>query len=99
MKLLILALATWRLSSLIVSEEGPFRVFSKFREIVGVRHAPDGEPFGTNWFAMGISCIWCCTVWIGLALAVSYWLWKPTVWIALPFALSAGAIIVEEFVG
>lgn len=97
MNYLILALATWRLASFLVHEDGPFEIFARFRSVVGVQYAPDGLAIGTNWFAKGVSCVWCLTVWIAFVWAIAYWLWEPVTWVALPFALSAGAIMVEEF--
>ena len=96
--MLVLVLACWRLTSLIVQEDGPFRIFAKFRYWIGVRQVEGSTtPYGTNVVAEGLSCIWCCSVWVGVALVVAYVLDPAlTVLASLPFALSAGAIIVER---
>jgi len=94
--LLVLVLACWRLTSLLVQEEGPFKMFARFRRFVGVRYVSGSPvPYGTNVIAELISCIWCCSVWVGAGLSLAYII-EPelTVLAALPFALSAGAIIV-----
>ena len=66
---LILTLATWRLSSLLAEEEGPFGVLGKFRKFAGVIF--NGTTFeGTNTFSEGLICMWCNSVWIGLGLAL-----------------------------
>ena len=57
------ALATWRLSSIIIYEEGPFSLFERFRSWV-----PMGGKWG--WVGRGVYCLWCVSFWIGLVLAV-----------------------------
>src|SRR5690606_33513915 len=56
--LLLLALATWRLTSLLVQEAGPFRVFQWMR-----KHIPHGGL---------LECIWCCSVWCAALLVLVY---------------------------
>jgi len=93
----ILALATWRLASLFSQEEGPFDIFAKVRHFVGVRHDDHGIPYGLNTLSKGMLCVWCISMWFAVLWAVLYYLWRDSVWIALPFALSAGAIMVERW--
>ena len=97
---LILGLATWRLSSLIATpgDDGPWEMFLKFRELVGVKHDKDtGQYYGTNVFAKAIECVWCVSVWIGIALGILYLYFGDwTVCFSLPFALSGAAIVVER---
>ena len=96
--LLILVLACWRLTSLLVRESGPFEMFAKFRHLIGVRTVEGSStPYGTNIIAETLSCDWCCSMWIGIALGIVYVI-EPelTILASLPFALSAGAIIVER---
>lgn len=95
--ILILTLATWRVSSLLASEAGPWDVFGRLRHRAGVRYGDDDQPYGTNQLARGLLCVWCCSLWIGAGLTVCHYLFPAVVfWLALPFALSAGAVIVEE---
>jgi len=96
--MLVLVLACWRLTSLMVQEEGPFGMFAKFRHLIGVRRIEGATtPYGTNVVAEGLSCVWCCSVWVGAALTIAYVIDPAlTVMASLPFALSAGAIIVER---
>ena len=100
--LLILSLATWRLSSLIATpgDDGPWEMFLRFRRIMGVRLDDDtGIYYGTNELARGILCVWCTSVWVGFGLGILYLvLGVPTVYVAFPFALSGAAIIIERIV-
>jgi hypothetical protein len=96
LEILVLALATWRLASLLAHEDGPFRIFDRLRELLGVAYAPDGQRFGTNWFAKGVVCLYCCSVWFGAILTGLYFIWSDVWWLLLPLALSAAAVIIEE---
>lgn len=93
----ILALATFRISSMIAYEDGPFGLFEWARGKLGVRRDDKGKNYGTNNFAVGVVCIWCNSVWVGVALMGLYIYSKQiTVWIAFPLALSAVAIVISE---
>lgn len=95
---LIFSLATWRISSLLVREDGPFFVFRKLREITGIEHDDEGDIFmiPETFFAGLLSCVWCCSVWVALGWWL-FWLVSPdlaavcAVWPAI----SGGALIVE----
>jgi len=97
---LILALATFRISSLIADEDGPFGLFEWLRGKVGVKRDGNGDNYGTNNFAVGVACQWCNSIWIGVALTVAYYVLSKqiTVLICLPLAFSAVAIIVAKVV-
>ena len=97
LELIVLGLATWRLASLLSHEDGPWHVFAWIRQAAGVRYDEMSEPYGVNQVAKGLLCLWCCSVWIGAALAVLWWLAPDiTFLLCLPLALSAGAVVVEE---
>jgi len=85
--ILILGLATWRISHMVVWEDGPFDIFQKI------------VTFTEKWrFTKSLfSCVWCLSVWIGAILALSAIIDKTvTVYLMLPFALSAVAILLEQ---
>jgi hypothetical protein len=90
----IYALATWRISSLLVDEPGPFRMFIKLRIMVGITHdMDDNVAMVPDTFLAGIlSCIWCCSIWVGLFWTLMQFV-PYSLYLALPFALSAAAII------
>jgi hypothetical protein len=97
---LIFGLATWRLASLLVNEAGPFDMFIRLRERVGIQHQDGVAYLIPDGFLPGVlSCVWCSSVWCA-ALFVLAWLILPTVAlpVALVFAFSAVAVIVETFV-
>lgn len=96
---LIISLATWRVSSLLVNEAGPWNIFLKLREGLGFTHddsknkviIPDG------FFGELFSCIWCCSLWVGVFWTGLY-LYSPNLAIltAAPFAFSTVAVLVHS---
>jgi len=94
--LLILILATWRISSLLVNEDGPYSVLEKMRHRLGVRYDEHSERYGENVVAEALTCIWCTSIWVALVITIPYMLFPATVsLLCLPLAVSAGAIVVE----
>jgi hypothetical protein len=99
MDFLILALATYRISSLIANEDGPAGFFERGRLLIGVERDQAGTPYGTNNFATGLVCQWCNSVWIGVILAICYmWLKQVTVLVCLPLALSTVTMILARWI-
>lgn len=98
MNFLILALATYRLAHLLADEPGPFDVFGRLRDRVGIGYDDLGTPYGSNELARGMLCVKCNSVWLGLGWAVAYWLWPDVTWLALPLALSAGAMFLNNLI-
>lgn len=95
----ILGLATWRISSLLVREAGPFFFFRRLRELTGIRHDLDGSILVVpdRFFAGLFSCVWCASVWVGGLLGVAWFLWpKETLLVAAILGLSALAIIIDR---
>ena len=95
---LILNLATWRVSSLLVNEGGPGDIFTRLRFLIGVQFDEQSERIATNIVAGVFNCIWCMSFWIAVVVAIGFMVTpKHTVLACLPFALSAGAIAKEIF--
>ena len=84
--LLVMALATWRISCLFFYDNGPWDVFERLRYRVGVYKEP--QPFWGKQF----SCLWCMSLWAGLVCGIAGFLWWP---ILLPFALSGAAMLLS----
>jgi hypothetical protein len=98
-EILILILATYRIAHLLAEEAGPFDMFGWLREKAGVGFDDAGNLYGSNELARGLMCLWCNSVWVGLALAIGHYLIPDiTFWLALPFALSGGAVLISEVV-
>lgn len=98
LEFVILGLATWRLTSLAVYEDGPWDFLARLRHLIGVRYDEKSEPYGENVIATLLTCVWCASPWLAVLLLIGFAV-NPTVtlWIASPFALSAIAVMVEEF--
>lgn len=98
--LFLLGVAAWRLSSMLVNEDGPGLMFWKLRRWSGIEYdqnreklsVPDGK------LLSGIlNCVWCCSVWTGTGIAVAYFLFPEIVpWLCLPMVLSTVAIFLEK---
>jgi len=99
LKLLILSLATWRLSSLLANEDGPFDMFQRFRYVIGVRVDPIGQVYYLNTFAKGVACIWCNSIWVGIMLTLGIYVAPyATIWSILPLMLSAVVAFYQRIV-
>lgn len=75
-------LATWRVTSLLVKEPGPYRVFARLRE-----HHRDNE------IGKALECVWCTSVWVAIVIVLldRYY---PTLIDML--ASSTGAILIDK---
>ncbi|MFG0252979.1 MAG: DUF1360 domain-containing protein [Phycisphaerales bacterium JB038] len=101
--LLVLALATWRVSRILVEEDGPYDLFARLRNWLGVVDGDEGryaewvDTYHRYTVAELFSCIYCMSVWVGIFYAVLYAV-SPVVslWAGLPFALSAMALLINK---
>lgn len=95
--LIVVALASFRIASLLVDEAGPFDMFGKLRHLVGVRYNAQSERIGESELAKAFNCVWCLSIWSGFVLAVLMFFFPDiTFWLCMPFALSGAAIILYE---
>jgi hypothetical protein len=81
--LTLYALATWRLSSLLCHEDGPADVLKRFRQRTTLGGVLD--------------CVWCCSVWVGLAFAVFGLDGGPLMRLAAGLGFSAVSVIVDRW--
>jgi hypothetical protein len=99
-RLLLLGLATWNLSSLLVMEDGPWHWFARLRHAVGVRYDANSNVYGTNQVAEMLTCLWCTSRWVALALcALLFWAPKWGTGLCLLLSASTVAIVVDRFAG
>lgn len=95
----IVALAVWRITSLLVDESGPSDILVRFRRLVGVRKRTTEQGtqrYGTNWVASGLTCVWCTSVWVAFILWPLFFFFpSETLWVCLPFSWSAIAVFIK----
>jgi hypothetical protein len=89
-EVIILGIAAWRASHIVVFEAGPFDIFVWFRSKFGIEHDESGEPIVWNKRVV-FGCVWCLSIWMS---AVLYFL--PPV-VSYIFAGSAIAVVLEEY--
>lgn len=99
MDFILLGLATWRLASLLVQEDGPWDMFARLRSKLGVRFNERSEAVGTSFLSDLVLCMWCTSVWVGGAMAFLFVTAGSLATIlSLPLALSAVAILLNRMV-
>jgi len=101
MIILLAILATWRLTYLFVLEDGPFNIFSAFRDKIGVEYDNFGNVSGKNMIAKLFACFWCASIWVAALISVLVLLIEHSGnYVELFFiyflSFSAGAIILKE---
>jgi hypothetical protein len=86
LRLVLAVLATWRVTHLLASEDGPGDVIFRFRRLLGQ------SPLGTL-----MDCFNCMSLWVAapLALFVSR---QPLEWLVTWLAVSGGACLLERMV-
>jgi hypothetical protein len=95
-----LCFMTWRISSLLAEERGPYAVFEKLRSFVGVKYSATSEPYADRGFAEGLLCMWCNSVWVGGGVTLLSYLVGLTPYgylLILPLALSTGVIVLQRW--
>lgn len=102
-ELIILGLATWRLTSLLIYEEGPYYVFVHFRYLLGINGPVLNFKADTPQWRIELAklflCLWCLSISIGLFLGYLGYFWdRVGILIALPLALSAITVLYDKIV-
>lgn len=106
--IVIMGLAVWRLASLLARERGPYAIFDRFRHWCGIRYTEiwqgdvkvtTGVETDTE-LAKLVGCVWCNSVWLGLAASVFYTLVVGfDVWVVMfPFGISTVAILLDQII-
>ena len=81
--LLIFSLATWRISSLLVHEDGPYAIFRRIRERT--------EHMKIELFWALFQCVWCTSVWVSAGVLLA-WHFQPEATRIFSLWLTASAI-------
>ena len=97
--ILLLGLATWRISYMLMYDAGPGQMFYKFRKARGIDHDDDGSPFfyPPGFWGGLLECMYCTSIWVGTFIGLGWAVLPFYVELCcIPFALSAVAVIIEE---
>lgn len=102
-EIIVFGLATWRISSLLANEAGPFDIFVHIRELFGIQHDDRKVAYHIpeKFASELIACVWCNSIWIGFLFSCIYCLLFKDMWgyiLILPFAFSAIAIVADRFI-
>lgn len=82
--LILCILATWRLSHLIVAEDGPWEIIVKIRTL-----------FGDSMAGKAMDCFYCTSIWI--AIPFTFLISNNILsWIICWLAISGGAALLEQ---
>lgn len=94
--LVVLSLACWRLSNMLVNEEGPGNIFVTLRRKAGIYYDSFSQKQTSGWVADLFDCVWCMSVWVGFVLAFLHqWRVFRRACIA-PLAISSLSILLHE---
>jgi len=94
--LIILILATYKISHLFALEDGPFEILSKFRDWAGVSYSEHSVMQGTNEFSKGLICLNCNSMWFGIVIVIFYVLCPIAIWLLLPIAISGMITVINN---
>jgi hypothetical protein len=98
--LILLIAATWRISSLVANESGPFKIFEKFR-LYCENLCKSNRFCASLGLYEGVTCEWCNSIWIGAIITVlcaQFVRLSVPELLGLPLALSTGAIVIKYLV-
>lgn len=88
-ELLLASVATWRLSHMLLKENGPFNIFRRARQELGITYYPESNEIAEYKYEITV-CIWCLSMWVGGFITLSYRLFgSATSWAIIPYVLSA----------
>lgn len=88
MTLLLLGLATWRLTNLILHEDGPFRMLDRVRQLVGTE-----KPGKVTGLRQLFTCPYCMSMWTAPVVFAVWRYWSPPVYV---LAASAITVFIHE---
>lgn len=87
---IVASLAVWRLSYMIVKENGPLMIFARLRAYLGQTQKRSGGLFDM------VSCVYCTSFWISLVAAL--WVAGDVFhWIGYTLAFSGAAGVIGAY--
>lgn len=101
--MLLAALATWRLSNLLVNEDGPFEVFDWLRAQFDVRWETEVQrhyllPGSNNEVGRMLLCIYCTSIWVAIFfVALTLLLPQVAFVVTAILALSAVSCLLDHY--
>lgn len=97
----LIGASTWRITHILLRENGPFKMFRRLREALGVRYDDELNEDRVTEFKYEITvCIWCLSVWVATLIAAAYVVAPtPTAWVCRAFAASALAVVIDHYEG
>ena len=95
---IVLTLAVFRLTRMLIVDDGPFDVFRKMREAVGIVNGGGLTVITRRWIWSGLlSCHWCLSVWVAFPAALLWQGISPGA-LAAWLALAGASSVIEEVV-
>jgi hypothetical protein len=93
------SLAAWRVSRMFVWDNGPFHIFQKIRDLVGVKYDDRSRRYGETWLAELFACMGCMSVWIGLLFGLIFFHYDIHWYgyLVISFGLSTVAMFIDRF--
>lgn len=91
--LLISIPASWRLAILLTEDDGPFDLFQKMRDVIGVKDPDLYENFTTKLF----SCLRCFSIWTSAFFTISFFVFPNlSIFLSALLAMSAGQLWLDK---
>lgn len=103
-ELAVLALATWRLTHMLLRENGPWGAFRRLRVALGVVYDPQDDTRIVAFRYEISTCMWCLSMWTGaiagLVFNYTYYeYFSIFIRFAVPFAISACCVALDHLFG
>lgn len=93
---ILVALSVYRVAHLIVSEDGPFYLFSSFRKRLMQWEQKRGRP---HWIIDGFHCIYCVSFWGGWVGALFVPFTSVYDYAIIALALSSVTVLLKKTLG
>lgn len=95
------AIATWRIAHMLLLENGPWRVFRRAREALGVVYwdGTDDNTAVQDYKYEITVCIWCLSMWVGGIVAAITALHPRAYALFIPYVYSAIAVMLDKHFG